>query len=130
MVFFSVSGTSILFLVASDFISGITETACQSTVMKAFFFFHFSLCTVQVGIFDFIYHLQIAVGIPESQFGFTNLMNEKKILLVLYLLFVGFESCTPGTLAHWASLMTRCHSTTVKRLRFLLTLKELVHQNT
>lgn len=81
------SGTSILFLAVSDWISNITEIACQSTDRKAISFF-FSLCTVQVGIFYFIYHLQIAVGIPESQFAFTKLMNEKNILLVLCLLFL------------------------------------------
>lgn len=75
--FFPVSGTNILFLAVSDWIWSITETACQSTDKKATSFF-FSLCTVQVGIFDFIHHLQIAVGIPESQFDFTKWMNEKK----------------------------------------------------
>lgn len=111
----------------SDWISSITEIARQSTDRKAVSFF-FPLCTVKVGIFDFIHHLPIAVGIPESQFDFTKLMNEeKKIPLVLCLLFFG--SCTPGTLANWALLMVHCHSATVEVLKLLLTLKELVHQN-
>ena len=35
---FSVSATSILFLAVSDWISSITEIACQSTDRKAIFF--------------------------------------------------------------------------------------------
>lgn len=77
MVFFSVSGTTLLFLAVSDWIPSITEIACQSTVRKDFF-----LCPVWVGIFYFTHHLQTAVGIPESQFGFTKLMTEKKKTVV------------------------------------------------
>lgn len=83
MAFFSVSGTSVLSLAVSDWISSITEIACQSTVRKDFF-----LCPVQVGIFYFTHHLQTAVGIPESQFGITKLMTEKKTLLFFCLLFL------------------------------------------
>lgn len=74
MGFFQTSGTYILFLSLSDWISSIPEIACQSIDRKTIYFF-FSLCIVQVGIFDFIHHLQIAVGIPESQFDFIKLMN-------------------------------------------------------
>lgn len=74
MGFFLAVGTNILLLALADWISSITEIACQNTDRKTIYFFFF-LCIVQVGIFDFIHHLKIAVRIPESQFDFTKLMN-------------------------------------------------------
>lgn len=42
---------------------------------------------------------------------------------------VAFASFMPETLANWALLMIHCHSATVKVLKLLLTLNELVNQN-
>lgn len=119
---FLVSGTSVLFLAVSDWIPSITEIACQSADRKVF-----SLSSEGRNI---LFHTSFAncCGDSRKPIWHHKIDDREKKNSVVFLPVV-FESSAHGTLAYWALSMIHCHPTTVKTLKFRLTLRELVHQN-